>query len=234
MNDKFPLSLVSFVKIATFIGHLERTISMIRIDNACIKYNDKTLFKGLSLHVAKGETVCISGESGSGKTSLLRALLGFVPLAEGTIELDGITLNAQTTEKIRRRVTYIPQELSFPTEWVKEMVTLPFELKANHSSVFSIERLFENFRLLGLKEELYEKRVGEISGGQKQRIMLAVSGLLDKPVFVADEPTSALDAESVHKVLAFFRHRAQNGQTLIMVSHDKELSAGCDRIFTLH
>ncbi len=207
---------------------------MIRIDNACIKYNDKTLFKGLSLHVAKGETVCISGESGSGKTSLLRALLGFVPLAEGSIELDGIPLNAQTTEKIRRRVTYIPQELSFPTEWVKEMVMLPFELKANHSSVFSQEKLFENFRLLGLKEELYEKRVGEISGGQKQRIMLAVSALLDKPVFVADEPTSALDAESVHKVLDFFRHRAQNGQTLIMVSHDRELSAGCNRVFTLH
>ncbi len=218
----------------TFSGQLEKAISMIRIDNACITYNDKILFTGLSLHVQKGEAVCISGESGSGKTSLLKAILGFVPLTEGTIQVDGITLTAQTTEKIRQRVTYIPQELSFPTEWVKEMVMLPFELKANHSSVFSKERLLENFRLLGLSEELYEKRVGEISGGQKQRIMLAVSALLDKPLFIADEPTSALDVESAHKVLSFFQHRAQEGQTLVMVSHDKELAAGCNRVFTLH
>lgn len=206
---------------------------MLRIENACIEYNQKLLFENLTLHIQKGEMLCITGESGSGKSSLLRAIMGFVPLKRGEIHVDGIRLSAQTASEIRRQIAYIPQELSFPSEWVKEMIQLPFALKANHASGFSTEKLFEYFHLLGLKEELYHKRVSEISGGQKQRIMLAVSALLNKPFFIVDEPTSALDTDSARKVLTFFQNLSENGQTLIIVSHDKHMAAGSNRIFIL-
>lgn len=206
---------------------------MLQIDNACIEYNHKLLFKNLTLHIQQGEMLCITGESGSGKTSLLRSIMGFVPLKEGSIHVDKILLSAPNREEIRRKITYIPQELALPSEWVKEMVQLPFEMKANHTALFSQKELFEYFHLLGLKEELLHKRVSEISGGQKQRIMLAVSALLNKPFFIIDEPTSALDMESAHKVFTFLRDLARNGQTIIVVSHDKQFASGCNRTFTL-
>ncbi len=206
---------------------------MLQIDNACIEFNLKPLFSNLSLHVQRGEMLCISGESGSGKTSLLRAVMGFVPLKEGSIHVDGTLLSAQTAGHIRSKITYIPQEPSFPLEWVKEMVQLPFDLKANHAKRFNQNEMFGFFNLLGLKEELYHKRINEISGGQKQRIMLAMSAMLEKPLYIIDEPTSALDADSAHKVLQFLRMMAEKGGTIVAVSHDKLFAQGCDRTFTL-
>jgi len=206
---------------------------MLQINNICIEYSHKLLIENLTLHIQKGEMLCITGESGSGKTSLLRAILGFVPLKRGEIRIDHTLLSAKTIGTIRQKIAYIPQELSFPSEWVREIVQLPFALKANHTNQFSQEKLFEYFHLLGLKKELLHKRVCEISGGQKQRIIIAISALLEKPFFIIDEPTSALDKESSYKTLAFFQNLAQKGQTIIVVSHDQQFASGCNRIFIL-
>lgn len=122
------------------------------------------------LHAStQSETACIAGESGKGKTSLLNAIMGFVPLREGTITVGDLELNKSTIDIIRRQTAWIPQELALPVEWVKEMVRLPFELKANKNNPFSKKMLFDCFAELGLDEELYNKRVGEVSGGQRQR-----------------------------------------------------------------
>lgn len=206
---------------------------MLQINNACIEYGHKRLFEHLTLHVQKGEMLCITGESGSGKTSLLRAVLGFVPLKKGEIRIDGIPLSAKTIGSIRQKIAYIPQELSFPSEWVREMIQLPFDLKANQANRFSQEKLLEYFHFLGLEKELLRKRVCEISGGQKQRVMIAISALLEKPLFIIDEPTSALDKESSHRTLAFFQNLARKGRTIIVISHDQQFASGCNRIFTL-
>lgn len=206
---------------------------MIKIENISISFGSLILFKALNLHVHKGESVCISGGSGSGKTSLLRAVLGFVPLSEGSIKVDNILLTPKTADSIRRKIAWIPQELALPSEWVSEMVRMPFELKANRETGFSKERLMEYFALLGLEKELYDKRVNEVSGGQRQRIMLAVTAMLDKPLLIVDEPTSALDAESCTRVIAFFKSLCSKGMTVLSVSHDKQFAAGCDRVFTL-
>lgn len=80
---------------------------------------------------------------------------------------------------------------------------MPFELKANRETGFSMERLLDNFALLGLEEELYHKRVHEVSGGQRQRIMLAVTEVLNKSILIVDEPTSALDPSSCDRVIDF-------------------------------
>lgn len=206
---------------------------MLHIENISVSFGNLTLFKGLDLQVRHGESLCICGGSGSGKTSLLKAVLGFVPLSEGTIKVDGTVLTSKTTDQIRRKIAWIPQELALPSEWVSEMVRMPFELKANRETGFSKERLMEYFKLLGLEEELYDKRVNEVSGGQRQRIMLAVTALLDKPLLIVDEPTSALDPESCLRVISFFKSLCNKGMTILSVSHDKQFAAGCDKVFTL-
>lgn len=206
---------------------------MINIKNISVCFGNLTLFKRLDLQVRRGESVCICGGSGSGKTSLLKAILGFVPLSEGTIQVDDITLNPRTADHIRRKIAWIPQELALPTEWISEMVKMPFELKANRETGFDKERLMEYFTLLGLDRELYGKRVNEVSGGQRQRIMLAVTALLNKPLLIVDEPTSALDPESCLRVIGFFKSLCDKGMTILSVSHDKQFAAGCDKVFIL-
>ena len=203
------------------------------INNACIAFGTEVLFSGFEMKLEKGETACIVGQSGCGKTSLLNAVMGFVPLYEGTIKVGGTLLDKSTIDLVRRQIAWIPQELALPFEWVKEMVSLPFELKVNRSVPFSEERLFMCFDELGLEHELYFKRVNEVSGGQRQRIMLAVAALLNKPLIVIDEPTSALDTGSTDKVLAFFRRQAEKGAAVLAVSHDKDFASGCHYLIEL-
>ena len=206
---------------------------MLHINNACIAFGTEVLFSGFEMKLEKGETACIVGQSGCGKTSLLNAVMGFVPLYEGTIKVGGTLLDKSTIDLVRRQIAWIPQELALPFEWVKEMVSLPFELKVNRSVPFSEERLFMCFDELGLEHELYFKRVNEVSGGQRQRIMLAVAALLNKPLIVIDEPTSALDTGSTDKVLAFFRRQAEKGAAVLAVSHDKDFASGCNYLIEL-
>ena len=206
---------------------------MLHINNACIAFGTEVLFSGFEMKLEKGEAACIVGQSGCGKTSLLNAVMGFVPLYEGTIKVGGTLLDKSTIDLVRRQIAWIPQELALPFEWVKEMVSLPFELKVNRSVPFSEERLFMCFDELGLEHELYFKRVNEVSGGQRQRIMLAVAALLNKPLIVIDEPTSALDTGSTDKVLAFFRRQAEKGAAVLAVSHDKDFASGCHYLIEL-
>ena len=200
---------------------------MLHINNACIAFGTEVLFSGFEMKLEKGETACIVGQSGCGKTSLLNAVMGFVPLYEGTIKVGGTLLDKSTIDLVRRQIAWIPQELALPFEWVKEMVSLPFELKVNRSVPFSEERLFMCFDELGLEHELYFKRVNEVSGGQRQRIMF------NKPLIVIDEPTSALDTGSTDKVLAFFRRQAEKGAAVLAVSHDKDFASGCHYLIEL-
>ena len=206
---------------------------MLHINNACIAFGTEVLFSGLNLNLERGKTACIVGQSGCGKTSLLNAVMGFVPLKEGTIKVGDTLLDKSTIDIIRRQIAWIPQELALPFEWVKEMAALPFDLKVNRSVPFSEERLYEYFDDLGLEHDLYTKRVNEVSGGQRQRIMLAVAAMLNKPLIIIDEPTSALDAGSTDKVLAFFRRQAEKGAAVLAVSHDKDFASGCHYLIEL-
>lgn len=202
---------------------------MLYIENASIAYNNEVLFSGFNLHLKRGEIASISGPSGCGKTSLLNAILGFTPLKEGRIVLNGTVLDKGSIDIIRKQIAWIPQELALPLEWVKDMVQLPFDLKANRNSPFSEVRLFDHFEELGLEQELYYKRVNEISGGQRQRMMITVTSMIGKPLIIVDEPTSALDSGSSGKVLTFFRRLTEKGSAILTVSHDEGFAAGCDQ-----
>lgn len=202
---------------------------MLQIENASIAYGNNVLFSGFNLHLERGDIASISGPSGCGKTSLLNAVLGFIPLKEGRIILNGIVSEKANIDLVRKQIAWIPQELALPLEWVKDMVQLPFSLKANRSTPFSEARLFACFEDLGLERELYYKRVNEISGGQRQRMMIAVASMISKTLIIVDEPTSALDSGSTERVLAFFRRQTKKGCAILAVSHDKGFAEGCDQ-----
>lgn len=189
----------------------------------------RQLFTGKSLRVDDGEVACITGESGCGKTSLLRAILGFVSLDEGHISIDGELLTPASAGEFRKFMAYVPQDLALPSETVGEMVGLTFALKANAATPFSKERLMHEWRMLDLDEGLYDKKVSELSGGQRQRIIISTLGLLKKPIVLADEPTSALDTHTAGLVLVYLKALAANGATVLTVSHDPAFANGCDK-----
>ena len=194
---------------------------MLHINNACIAFGTEVLFSGFEMKLEKGETACIVGQSGCGKTSLLNAVMGFVPLYEGTIKVGGTLLDKSTIDLVRRQIAWIPQELALPFEWVKEMVSLPFELKVNRSVPFSEERLFACFDELGLEHELYTKRVNEVSGGQRQRIAIARALSVEPEVIVLDEPTSALDVSVQAQILNLLGSlQRERGLAYLLITHN--------------
>lgn len=202
---------------------------MLEVKNASITVGGKKLFSGLSFVALDGQIVCLTGSSGCGKTTLLRAILGFHPLDEGHISIDGELLTPSSAEEFRKQISYIPQELMLPSEWVSDMMRLPFGLKINRNKAFSKELLMAEWRKLELPEELYKKKVTELSGGERQRAVLSVSGLLDKSILLVDEPTSALDAHSAAMVLNYLRILASRGCSVVAVSHDSIFANGCDK-----
>ena len=178
---------------------------MLKIESAALRLGGRLLFRDFSLEVRAGEWVCVTGESGCGKTSLLRAALGFLPLEAGRVSVGGEELTEHTVERIRKRTAYVPQELFLPAESVDDMLHLPFHLKANRGGDFSEEKLFRFWTLLGLERDLLHRKVVQLSGGQRQRIILSMAAMLGKRLLLADEPTSALDEDSVGRVSALFR-----------------------------
>lgn len=207
---------------------------MLEIKTACIGYDDKTIFSDVDFLLKEGEIGCITGPSGSGKTSFLRAVMGFIPLSKGEIYFNGLPLSPRTAETVRREMAYVPQELSLPTEWVMDMINIPFLFKTNKVHPLIKEDLLENLQLLGLEENILKKRTNEISGGQRQRIMLAVSTLLGKKLILTDEPTSALDINSCEKVLALFKKSCKKGVMILAVTHDLAFASACDRILHIN
>ena len=200
---------------------------MLELKNVAVSHNGKRLFERLSFVAADGKVTVVSGKSGCGKTTLLRAIMGLHPLDEGFISIDGELITALSAPAFRQWMAYIPQDISFPVGTVEELTRLPFTLKANASMPYTQERVMEQWHQIGLDSSLFTKRVSEVSGGERQRIMLATLGMLEKRIVIVDEPTSALDHMASTLVNDYLQCLAKQGATVIVVSHDSNFK--CDK-----
>lgn len=195
---------------------------MLELKNVAFSHSGRLLQQGLSFVAERGKVTAVSGPSGCGKTTMLRAILGFHPVDKGFISIDGELVTALSAQAFRQFVAFVPQELSFPQDRVKDLVELPFRLKANSPLPFSRERIMDQWHRLGLDSSLYDKRLSDISGGERQRIMIANLGLLGKPLVLVDEPTSALDPQSASLVATFLQELALKGAAVLAVTHSTE------------
>lgn len=207
---------------------------ILTLDKVKVAFDGRSLFAPLQLTLDRGEMVCITGESGCGKTTLLRAIMGFVPLEEGAVCYKGAPMTVQQLGRFRRETMYVPQDLNFSVEWVSEMVTALFDLRTNRHLTFRKEALWTIWDELGLERALYDKRIAQLSGGQRQRVMLSVCALTGKEMMLADEPTSALDEDGTARVAQFLKRMAkERGTAVLAVSHNKRFMRECDRVVTL-
>lgn len=174
------------------------------------------------MHITPGEKVVIVGPSGSGKSTFLRCLNLLEQPTDGTITFDGqeITAPGVDVNKIRRRMGMVFQHFNlFANLTVKENIMLaPVQLKLKTKA----EAEAEAVRLLKLVnlEEKADSYPSQLSGGQKQRIAIVRSLAMDPEVMLFDEPTSALDPEMVGEVLELMKKLADDGMTMVVVTHE--------------
>ena len=170
------------------------------------------------MHITPGEKVVIVGPSGSGKSTFLRCLNLLEQPTDGTITFDGqeITAPGVDVNKIRRRMGMVFQHFNlFANLTVKENIMLaPVQLKLKTKA----EAEAEAVRLLKLVN--LEEKASQLSGGQKQRIAIVRSLAMDPEVMLFDEPTSALDPEMVGEVLELMKKLADDGMTMVVVTHE--------------
>ncbi len=204
---------------------------MIEIKNLNISFNDEVIFNNFSLSLKKGEKLALTGKSGKGKSTLLNLLGGFIPNFEGIVSVNGIVLNRQNINEIRKITAWLPQEFAFNFETVNELLFAPFGFALNREKTPDKEQVLKILDSFEIPETLLSKKVKEISGGQKQRIILASCMLLQKPVLLFDEPTSALDESIKQRVSNYILSRKD--LTVIAASHDKYWIENSDLVIQL-
>jgi len=185
-------------------------------------FGDLEVLKGINLNIEMGEVVVIIGASGSGKSTLLRCINKLEEITSGQIIIDGEDINGKNVNinEIRAETGMVFQQFNlFPHKTVLENVTLgPLKVRGVSKAEANKTGL-ELLKKVGLSDKA-EAYPAQLSGGQMQRVAIARSLALNPKVMLFDEPTSALDPELVGEVLEVMKQLANEGMTMIVVSHE--------------
>lgn len=195
---------------------------MIDVRNLEKSFGDHKVLDGINEHIYPGEKVVVIGPSGSGKSTFLRCLNLLEEPTAGTITVDSVDITDPKTDidKIRQRMGMVFQQFNlFPHLTIKENIKLaPVTLKLMSDSEAD-QKAMELLERVGLpdKADAYPK---QLSGGQQQRIAIARALAMNPEVMLFDEPTSALDPEMVGEVLQLMKELADDGMTMVVVTHE--------------
>ncbi|WP_414042510.1 amino acid ABC transporter ATP-binding protein [Macrococcus animalis] len=195
---------------------------MIKVNDLHKNFGKVEVLKGIDLDVTEGEVVAIIGPSGSGKSTLLRCLNLLETPTSGEIIFEGNTLTAKGTDIniLRQKMGMVFQSFNlFPHKTAKENLMLAPSLLGKGSKDKLEMKALELLNKVGLSDKA-NNYPSQLSGGQKQRVAIARALAMDPDVILFDEPTSALDPEVVGDVLAVMKKLAEEGMTMVVVTHE--------------
>ncbi len=195
---------------------------MIELSDVHKSYGHHEVLKGISAVVQRGEVVCIIGPSGSGKSTILRCINGLESYNRGDITVEGLRVNRNSAsiQSIRTRVAMVFQRFNlFPHRTVLENVIEGpiFVKKERRGDAVKRGRGYLGQVGLAEKADMYPP---QLSGGQQQRVAIARALAMEPQAILFDEPTSALDPELVGEVLGVMRKLADDGMTMVVVTHE--------------
>ncbi len=220
------------------VPHTHVGAPIVRITALHKSYGEHEVLKGIDLEVKRGEVIAIIGKSGSGKSTLLRCINGLEVFQEGSLTVDGKPLihdSAMAMRELRLRVGMIFQSFNlFPHLSVGRNVMLAPHLVKKKDEKDNRARARELLARVGLAEK-FDAMPDQLSGGKQQRVAIARSLAMDPAVLLCDEITSALDPELVGEVLRVVESLANDGMTLLMVTHEMSFARKvADRIIFMH
>lgn len=203
---------------------------MIKIQNLNKSFGQKIVFSDFSMAVDRNEAVGLWGESGCGKTTLLRIISGLDEEYAGEVLLDGIKMEP-SIKPYKRGVALVMQE---PVLWshmtVKENILYPLNQEAGRIAQEKLEDICSTLEI----QDLYKRYPDQISGGQAKRVSLARALMANKQILLLDEPLSNIDSKTKDKVMEALKKEYMQKKTVLYVSHDKgEIEHMCSRIQAL-
>jgi len=196
--------------------------AMIKLHNVNKWYGDFHVLRDVNMQVGRGEKVVICGPSGSGKSTLIRCINRLEEHQEGDIIVNGVELsqNVKNIDEIRRHVGMVFQNFNlFPHLTILDNLVLAPNLVNKLPRHVAVERAMELLERVRIPEQA-NKYPGQLSGGQQQRVAIARSLMMKPDVMLFDEPTSALDPEMISEVLDVMGELADDGMTMICVTHE--------------
>jgi|TARA_B100001758_G_scaffold120876_1_gene103934 general L-amino acid transport system ATP-binding protein len=208
---------------------------IIETEGVRVNFGDFWALKGVDIKVRRGEIIVILGPSGSGKSTYIRTLNRLQPHSAGTIKIDGITIDEDTSVKdlkyVRSEVGFVFQQFNlFPHLTIMENITLaPMKVKGMTKREAE-DKAMDLLERVGIPEQAFKYPSG-LSGGQQQRVAIARALAMDPKIMLFDEPTSALDPEMIKEVLDVMKDLARRDITMIVVTHEmgfaKEVADRC-------
>ena len=195
---------------------------MIDVKNLTKAFGDHVVLNDISEHISPGEKVVIIGPSGSGKSTFLRCLNQMETPTMGTITFDGTDITDPKTniDLMRRKMGMVFQHFNlFPNMTIRKNITLAPVRTKLMTQAQADELAIQLLRRVGLEEKA-NAYPGQLSGGQKQRIAIVRALAMNPKVMLFDEPTSALDPEMVGEVLNVMKELADEGMTMVVVTHE--------------
>ncbi|AWB68673.1 urea ABC transporter ATP-binding subunit UrtE [Saccharobesus litoralis] len=189
---------------------------MIQLENVNQKYGGTQILWDLNMQIKPGSRTCIMGRNGVGKTTLLKCIMGLLPIASGDLSLNGESLNKRSVEsRPQLGIGYVPQGRDiFPQLTVEENLKLSLNCKRQTSKTIP-EHIFELFPVL---KEMLQRRGGDLSGGQQQQLAIARALVLNPDVLILDEPNEGIQPNIVQLIRdVLLKLNREQGMTIILV-----------------
>ncbi len=209
----------------------QSVVKAISIEALELRQGGSTLLSHLTLALDPGEKVALTAPSGYGKSTLMRCLLGFFPIHQGSIKIFGTELTPPSAWQLRSRMAYVDQEPDLGDDSVDAFWSRPFSYKKNQHLHVDAERVTTLMSQLHLPHLLRNKKTSSLSGGEKQRVALIGALLLKRDILLMDEPTSALDQGAAVAVADLLN--SMRNLTLVAITHDQALATVVDRTVDL-
>ncbi|GIO27051.1 amino acid ABC transporter ATP-binding protein [Ornithinibacillus bavariensis] len=207
---------------------------MIKVEGLYKSFGSLEVLKGIDCEIQEKEVVCVIGPSGSGKSTFLRCINLLEDITNGSVFIDGVQVNAKETDinEIRKEVGMVFQQFNlFPHMRVLENITIaPIKIR-KMDQIEANDLALQLLEKVGLRDKA-DAYPEQLSGGQMQRVAIARALAMRPKIMLFDEPTSALDPEMVKEVLDVMKQLAEEGMTMVVVTHEMGFAREVgDRVF---
>ena len=217
-------------------GELEPTLKQgIKLNNVYFSYEEKEVLSGVNINIEKGDFISLVGNSGSGKSTIVDLIIGLNRSGEGEVMIDNQNINSINIEKWRKKIGYVPQEITLFNDTIKHNITMGDES-------ISDEKIFSSLMHAGAYDfvsELPEKLMtvvgeygGRLSGGQRQRLAIARALVKNPELLILDESTSALDSKTEKEIIQTLL-KLKGKTTIIAISHQLKIQKVADKVYFL-